>query len=53
MDNEKIAVSYRLHKKIINLISILADKLSVSKTAIITLAILYFADKEKVSVEDE
>lgn len=44
--------SYRLPKKIQTLISILAQKLLVSKTAVVTLAILHFAEKENVSVDD-
>jgi predicted transcriptional regulator len=46
-------VSYRLPEKIKTLITILAQKLMVSKTAIVTLAILNFAKKENVEVDDE
>jgi hypothetical protein len=56
MDNKpKEAIkptSYRLPKKIQTLISILAQNLLVSKTAVVTLAILHFAVKENVSVDD-
>jgi hypothetical protein len=51
---EKIKpTSYRLPKKIQILISILSEKLLISKTAVVTLAVLYFADKENVNIEDE
>lgn len=45
-------VSYRLPNEIKTLISILAQKLLVSKTAIVTLAILHFAKSEGVNIED-
>ncbi len=50
---ENKPVSYRLPDKIKTLINILSQKLLVSKTAIITLAILHFAEKENVEIEDK
>jgi hypothetical protein len=40
------STSYRLPEKITNLITILSEKLLISKTAVVTLAVLYFADKQ-------
>jgi hypothetical protein len=40
--------SYRLPEKISNLISILSEKLLISKTAVITLAVLLLAKKEDI-----
>ncbi len=51
MDKQKKSVSYRLPKKIIDLITILSEKLLLSKTAIVILSISHFAEEEKV--EDE
>ncbi len=51
--NENKPVSYRLPSKIKTLITILSQKLLVSKTAIITLAVLHFAKKENVDIEDD
>lgn len=48
----KKSKSYRLPEKIGNLISILSDKLLVSKTAVIILAVLCLAKKE-LELEDE
>lgn len=46
-------VSYRLPNKIKALIDILSQKLLISKTAVMTLAILHFAKKESAEIEDE
>jgi hypothetical protein len=56
MDNkqkeENKPVSYRLPKKIKTLITILSQKLMLSKTSVLILAILNFAEKENVSIDD-
>jgi hypothetical protein len=44
----KIKTSFTLQPQTIALIAILAEKLSISKTAVITLAVLRFAESEKV-----
>lgn len=51
--SEKVKTSYRLKPKIKALIVILSEKLSISQTAVITLAVLYFADKEEVNINDK
>jgi predicted transcriptional regulator len=55
MDKQKEnkPVSYRLPEKIKSLITILAQKLMISRTAVVTLAILDFAKKENVNTENE
>jgi hypothetical protein len=50
---KKILVSYRFTPTTIKLIDILATKLQISKTAIVSLAIIRFAEQENVKVEDE
>ncbi len=49
----KIKTSFTLSPKIKALITILSQKLLISRTAVMTLAILYFAKKENVEVENE
>ncbi len=51
--DENKAISYRLPEKIKALIVILSQKLLISRTAVMTLAILHFAKKEDVEIEDE
>lgn len=53
MDKENKPVSYRLPEKIKLLVTILSEKLLVSKTAVVTLAVLRFAEQENVMIEDE
>lgn len=57
MDNkqtEKIKpTSYRLPLKIQKLITILHQKLLISKTAIVILAIIRLAEKEDISTEED
>lgn len=57
MDNKQKEVikptSYRLPRKIQTLIDILHQKLMISKTAVVTLAVLYFAEKENVHTEKD
>ena len=45
--------SYRLPKKVQALINILAQKLMISKTAVITLAVLCLSERENASVDDD
>jgi len=49
--SETKATTYRLPKKVRNLIDILVKKLQISKTGIVSLAIIRLAEKEQV--EDE
>jgi hypothetical protein len=53
MKENKIKTSFTLKPKINTLIGILAKKLQISKTAIVTLAVLRFAEQENVTIEDE
>jgi hypothetical protein len=53
MKENKIKTSFTLKPKVNTLIEILAKKLQISKTAIVTLAVLRFAEQEGVTVEDE
>lgn len=48
MVKNKVKTSFTLNPKIKHLVDILANKLQISKTAIITLAILDLAEKHKV-----
>jgi predicted transcriptional regulator len=53
MDKNKIKTSFTLSPKVKHLIDILSKKMEISKTAIVTLAVLYFAEKENVSVDED
>jgi predicted transcriptional regulator len=53
MDKNKIKTSFTLSPKVKHLIDILSKKMEISKTAIVTLAILYFAEKEGASVDED
>lgn len=50
---ESKAVSYRLPERIIKLIVILAEKLSLSNTSIMKLAIVRLAENENVEIEED
>lgn len=50
---EKKLVSYRFTPTVIKLIDILATKLQISKTAVVTLALIRFAESEGVIEDDK
>jgi hypothetical protein len=50
---ENKPTSYRLPEKVKILIHILSEKLLISKTAVITLAVLDYAKKKNISIKDK